>query len=169
MFSPSWDESASLEDNCFQLHNAGFNWAEIAKMRGWRKLRQWSYPDIKNPYENKDTGEIISSNKMGSTFKSAYLRACKSREVRPVQIAASGSKTWRRSAVDGYTARIGQRFRDARRDRDEHEAGALVLRRDSLDAFFRDQNPDLYPDPRPETDQPKRKARRAAALVSPSL
>ena len=172
---PTWDEDITLEENCYKLHSAGLNWMEIARMRGWRKVDAWRYPDIKNPYENRETGEILSSNQAGGPFCRAYKQACKDHGTRPIQIPAAGSATWRRCATEGYTSRIGQRLRAARTgNKDEGTGTGLVLRSESLDAFYKDMNPDLFPDPKPapepEPEDPKarpRKPRRVAAYKPP--
>jgi hypothetical protein len=175
ILAPSWNESMSLEDNVYRLHSGGFNWMEIAKMRGWTKVANWRYPEIKNPYEHKDVEDVLPSNTVGGVFKLAYLRACKDRGTRPIQIPAAGSATWRRCATDGYTSRIEQRLRAARTgNKDEGTGTGLVLRSESLDAFYKDMNPDLFPDPEPapepEPEDPKakpRKPRRQAAYKPP--
>jgi Protein of unknown function (DUF2786) len=166
---PTWSAGASLEDNCYRLHNAGFNWLEIAAMRGWRKLRweRYEYPNAgSSPWQHMKTKEVHPYP--GAMFKKAYHQACKAHGTSPVIVPSAGSSTWRRSAADGYTARIDQRLGKARGERVAAEAGALVLRKDDLDAFFRDQNPDLYPEPQPEpVDQPKQRKRRERAYVAP--
>ncbi len=159
---PSWDDSQTVGENVYRFHNAGFNWVDIARMHGWRKQPQWKYPDVKTPFKHKVTGEVIPNNDFGKLFKAPYLRECKARGTKLVKITPSGAKTWRRCAADGYTNRISQRLAEVAGTRDESSVGALVLRRDDLDAYFRDQNPDLFPDPVPESERPKR--RRAAAF-----
>lgn len=144
--SQKWDDDAPYDANIYRLHNAGFNWADLARMRGWIKEHSRYYPDIKNPYRAPFTSEVIPSTKMGASFKAAYMRECKRLGSEPVQIPAGGSKTYRRSAASGYVSRISQRLIMVEKGRDKAETGGLVLRRDDLDAFFRDQNPDLFPE-----------------------
>jgi hypothetical protein len=63
-----WDESKTVGENAYLLHEAGFNWVEMAEMRGWRKVPFHRYPDIKNPYRNAE-GQVVPSNKFGPMFK----------------------------------------------------------------------------------------------------
>lgn len=155
LFRRDWDETSTFDGNCYRLHNAGLNWTDIARLQGWRRLNPLSRPDVKNPYRHPDTREVWPSNKMGAVYKAAYLRECKRLGTTPVQIPASGAETYRRSALWGYSTRIGQRLEKARSGRGAAaEPGALVLRRDDLDAFYRDQNKDLFPEKTEDEGEP---------------
>jgi Protein of unknown function (DUF2786) len=174
VFTSRWDDDRTFDENVYRLHNAGFNWADIAKMRGWVKMDQRSYRDIKNPYSGPTSPEVIPSTKMSAVFKAGYLREAKRQGTTAVQIPPGGAATYRKSAARGYASRIGQRLHSARQSREEQpEEGALVLRRDDLDAFFKDQNPDLFPEPKPEAenDEPPKKERkqRERKYVPPSF
>lgn len=142
---PTYDSNLSLELNCYLLHEAGFNWLEIAEMRGWRKLapfRAGEY-DMKVPYEHKD-GMVWPATKVGGEIKRAYLKEVGRRGETPTKISAGGARTYRRSSMDGYVTRISERLRLIEAARDMAEAGALVLRSDALEDFFREDAPNLY-------------------------
>jgi hypothetical protein len=111
---PSPDSAKSLEDNCWNMHEAGFNWLEIAEMYGWRKSAPQPDDTQKVMYWNVDTLERISNWKCGGIFKYAYQRACKARHVAPKKIPAGGSKGFRYNAAYGYLTRIQQRLEEQR-------------------------------------------------------
>jgi hypothetical protein len=139
---PSIDPNRSLEDNCYDLHNAGLNWLEIAALYGWRKAT-YREADDPQPIMYVKGDERKSNWTVGSHYKRAYLRAIKARGETKLTIAASATETFRRSAADGYTRRIIQRIRDDA-ESSTGNSSALVLRSESLDAFFREDNPDLF-------------------------
>lgn len=146
---PQVDANLSLEDNCYRLHQAGYNWLQIAELYGWRKIRyseayHAGQGDTKVPYRHRETQEIQPATTVGGLYKRAYLRAVKARSEHATQIPASGSKTFRNSAAQGYVTRINRRLRDVAGAR---QAGAeLVLRSrtDDLDALFRADNPEMF-------------------------
>jgi len=153
---PRVDSSQSLEENCYRLHNAGYNWLEIAAIYGWSKYNPFAHYDrdnydVKNPWKHKKTEEVQPATQVGSRYKRAYERACRVRGEQPTQIPAGGSETFRHSAADGYVARISRRLREVERQR---EPGAeLILRTrvlEDLDELFRQDNPDLYQE-KPQT------------------
>jgi hypothetical protein len=167
-FSPRWDDTEGFDENVYRLHKAGLNWLDIARLIGWEPAWKWNYPDIKSPYRNSKTHEVVSGTSVAATFKRAYL---KQREINgdtdTVKIPPRGSKIYRDSAMWGYTSRITQRLSEARKAADEEPgAGALVLRHDDLDAFYRDDNPDLYEERKKEDPPPQRK-RRERKYVEP--
>jgi hypothetical protein len=164
-----WSDSVSDDENVYRLHNAGFNWAEIAQMRGWVKDFAPSYPEIKNPYHHRDDPrKVVPSTTMSARFKTSYLRACRKHGTEPVQVPAGGSATYRTSAAGGYVSRIGQRLIKTEQGRDAAESGALVLRRDDLEDFFRKANPDLFREEEEEfVEQPQPKRRQKKYVPPP--
>lgn len=149
---PKIESSRSLDENCYYLHNAGYNWLQIAELYGWEKMRPYQYPDIKIPYRHKDSEEVQPSTQVGSHFKRAYFRAIKARNEKPTTIPASGSETFRRSAADGYTTRIWQRLHKAAEGRNTGAALVLRSRMDDLEALFREDNPELFKEHEPAPD-----------------
>lgn len=145
---PRVDSSKSLEDNCYALHNAGFNWLEIAGMYGWSKA-SYSFNDVlpadfddREYWVNRTTREYRTNTKLGSGFKRAYFRALESRNEKATVISAGGSKTFRVSAAIGYVGRIGTRLRMIQGKRG---AGTeLSLSNANLEQWFRSQNPKSY-------------------------
>jgi hypothetical protein len=144
---PKVDATLSLEENCYNFHEAGYNWLEIAGFYGWEKLGKYDALDydIQIPYRNKDNhGEILSSSRVGSYYKRAYYRACARRHEEPQKITAGGAKTYRKSAADGYGDMLGQRLRRARNNQDPGAEVMLASRLDILEELFRQDNPTMY-------------------------
>jgi hypothetical protein len=154
---PSFQSALSLELNCYLLHEAGFNWLEIAEMRGWRKFANLPYDlrakvrdkfppvdGMKVPYYNASLGEVWPATRVGGEIKRAYLKEITRRGEKPTKISAGGAATYRKSAMEGYVTRINQRLYRVERARDMNEAGALVLRSDALEDFFREDYAAAY-------------------------
>jgi rubrerythrin len=149
---PQFEKDRSLEDNCYALHEAGYNWLEIAELDGWTKvsierLGHEAYDrcfEIKVPYYNKERDQYAPSTQVGSHYKRAYLRAVKAKGETPTQIQASSSHYYRADAVQGYIARIRARLTEARRaaEREAGNSGAVVLagQADRLEDFYRENN-----------------------------
>lgn len=145
---PQVNPALSLEDNCYLLHEAGFNWLEIAEKYGWRKVSDLlmsqqddildACPGVKIPYIHRETREVAPSTKVGSHYKRAYYRAVAARGETPTIIAAKGSKTYRDSAAWGYYSRLTQRMREIEGKRTG--STALVQSGDSVLDFYREQN-----------------------------
>jgi hypothetical protein len=151
---PRIDRAQNLEDNAYRLHNAGYNWLQIAEMYGWMKYRpgyrgeyDGTLPpnDIANktPYWHKEEG-WKSASQVGSNVKRAYHRECARRGEKVQVIAANGTKTYRQSAADGYITIIGQRLRDLQKQQASGTALILASRVDDIAALFKEDNPDLF-------------------------
>jgi Protein of unknown function (DUF2786) len=158
---PGIDSTLSLDENCYRMHNAGYNWLEIAKMYGWRK-DDWQAGDTGEMWVNEHSGERYGNHKVGSSFKRACIRACRARGEEHVRIAAGGSATYRASAAEGYTAMIWSRLRKLETGR-EAAGTALALRMDDLDELYRTENPDLFQEAKPTPEAPAKGRRRTAA------
>jgi hypothetical protein len=159
---PSADPALSLDDNCYQLHEAGFNWLEIAKQYGWSKCRSDSgrirrehergciSDDLFGKYEagkceiwyQEATDTYDTNFHVGGIFKRAYMRAVKARGEQPTKLSASGSKTFRYSAAQGYVSRLVRRLREVEKGRDG--TATLALRIDDLEDFYRESNPKAF-------------------------
>jgi hypothetical protein len=149
LLMPRFDPALSFEDNCYHLHNAGYNWMQMAAMQGWKK-----FPGQKGVaghlirYYNQKLGQEDTAGKIGGgIYKKAYQKACKARGEAPKVIAAGSTDTYRKSAASGYTTRLAQRLYNIREGRDsDSRTGELVLRStfEDLDALFREDNPDLF-------------------------
>jgi len=169
------DPSLSLEENCYRLHNAGYNWLDMGTLYGWRK---WNYSrdgvtDVQEPYKNEKTGEIWTKFQVGGKFKRAYYNACKAHGVKPQKISAGGTAAYRRSAAEGYTSMIERRLREMRGERVTTGA-ELVLKggEQDLQAYFRKENPDMFvvrTAPEPGTTVAKRKVGRAPRIKTLSF
>lgn len=142
---PKYDKSSSVEDNCYRLHNLGYNWLEIAELDGWHKMSsiEDGYYGIKVPYKHED-GRAEPATKVGSHYKRAYLRAVAERGEQHQKIPAGGSKTFRESAASGYSSRIGQRLREVEGGRGVGTAVILRSRMQDIEDLFREDNPDLF-------------------------
>lgn len=141
---PEIDPAESLEANAYRLHNAGYNWFEIARLDGWREVR----PEEGEPklmYRNRNTGERAGWSKAVNQYNLAYKRALKAKGERPVRIAPNASKTYRTSAIQGYVSRISQRLREAEGVRKTGGAEVvLASAAQNLEDFFRQENPSGY-------------------------
>jgi len=149
VLAPRYDSDATLEDNAYRLHNAGFNWLEIAKMMGYRKLSRWDsdHSDaVKDPWRAPD-GDIVSEHQIGSRVKRAYKREIARRGEAYRTIAASSARTYRTCAAQGYMDRITQRLDEVEKKRGT--GSELVLHRSAadLEEYFYQDNEDMRPKP----------------------
>jgi hypothetical protein len=146
---PKMDPALSFQENCYRLHNAGYNWLEIAAMEGWRKYPgQNGVPGHLVRFYNPSLGEELPAGKIGGLYKRAYYAACKEKGESPLKLAAGGTDTYRKSAAYGYTSRLDQRLRAVRDAREAASTGAeivLLSRLDDLDKMYREDNPELFP------------------------
>jgi hypothetical protein len=163
---PKIDRNESLEDNCYRLHNSGYNWLQIAEMYSWKKYNSmyWGEYDgtmppagMKVPYYRKDEGWKPSTY-VGGIYKRAYYKACKDRGEQPQKIAANGTQTYRQSAADGYVDTINRRLFLLEKSRDTGQTLVLASTFGAVDALFREDNPDLFqPAPEPVISDAKQK------------
>lgn len=121
---PKVEKTQSLEENCYRLHAAGYNWLQIAEMYGWRKvdityITDPSIRDIKVPFRHNDTGDIKPSTQVGSHYKRAYYRAIEAKGEQPLKIAAGTLESFQSAAAQGYLSMINTRLRQI-------ETGRLV-------------------------------------------
>jgi uncharacterized protein DUF2786 len=157
---PAVNRNESVEANAYRLHEAGYNWLEIAQMYGWSKVTYGAWrlhtdglisDEMLEKYNakkaeiwrNKETGEYKTNWQIGSYFKRAYYNACKAKHEEPKRISAGGAVTYRKSAARGYHAMIEQRLRQMRRSQ-TGVGTSLDLRRNDLDEFYREDNNDLF-------------------------
>jgi hypothetical protein len=163
VLAPSIDLSKSVDENAYRLHNAGFNWLDIAGMYGWRKVvnpgivrREYEREIISEETYDKwlnNKAEIWYSAKedeyrtnwqLGSGIKRAYHREVAKRGEKPTQLTAGGATTYRKSAARGYSSMIQQRLRRMRAEATGSGGSALVLRSDAVRDYFREENPSAY-------------------------
>jgi hypothetical protein len=160
---PKIDPSLSLDQNCYNLFAAGYNWLEMATMYGWRRagssdVNAYIYADkderqveqrrsfvyeLKRPWINPGTGEIRDDMPLAGVFKRAYRKECARRDEPFKSSSAGASKTYRTSAMKGYSSRIAQRIRETERAR-TGIGKSVELRREDLIEFFREQNASMY-------------------------
>jgi hypothetical protein len=157
---PEVNRAESPEDNAYRLHNAGYNWFEIAALYGWRKIKDLSWtkagelnerPEVRD-YDGKNDlyylaseDRVEPSQKVGGPIQSAYNRAVKARGETPLKISPSGSKTYRRSAARGYSSRLSQRLRETERGRKSGGAEIILASAaQSLEDFYREDNAAAY-------------------------
>jgi len=148
VLAPKWDPSLSVDANSYNLHEAGYNWLQIAQEAGWSR-RYGEKSGQKAIWERRDPQsytvlEESTEGRVGSSFKRACYRAAAALGENAPRIAAGGTATYRSSAADGYTDRIEQRLREAERERPVGYELVLHGQTDSLEAFFREQNEDLF-------------------------
>jgi hypothetical protein len=150
---PVFDPEKPLGETAYSFHEAGYNWLEIAKIMGWEKRKAYLYPDVKYPYYNKRTTEVLGYDDIINPMRKAYREICKEKGHQPTKIQPNGGKTYRVNAAEGYWTRIGQRLREIEGKRGT--GSELVLRRDSLEEFYKSENPDLFAAPCPECAKAK--------------
>jgi len=150
VLAPGVRAEESFGANVLRLHDAGYNYLEIAQQYGWRKSgtieragklqERWVLRS-----EEGELREEKTNWQLGSLFRGTYLRALKAagRTDERTYIAAGGARTYRNSAAQGYVTRIRERLG---RSASAQPGAEVVLagRMDDLDSFFRSENPDLY-------------------------
>lgn len=147
---PGVDLNKTVEENAYALHNAGYNWFDIAKLYGWTGPVTPLPGEPKLMYLNTRTHERLGWAKAIKQYKVAYDAAVAARHEQGIHVPPSSVKTFQRSAAQGYVTRIHQRLLEIRK---KNQIGsALVLRRDSVHALFREENADLF---RPEINSGK--------------
>lgn len=167
---PGISPTESLEENCYRLHNAGYNWLEIAEMYGWSKEGHFDLDDDrwgKECWRHKETGELKTNWQLGGMHKRAYQKACKMRGEDTKVIPAGGTSTYRNSAVSGYVSGIRDRQRHAASGRGPGTEVALHGMLDDIDRLFRAENPDLYREPEPVAEDDKNKKPRRERKYTP--
>lgn len=164
LLKPGVNPHLSLEENCYRLHTAGYNWREIAKLYGWKPVSEtygserqavrdaaeaagihlW---DVEVPYVSRDL-EIRGATSLGWVFKRAYQRFVKAQGKAYQAIAANGTRGFRQDAAQGYLDVIARRLREMKLASDEgtSKPGAIALRdrAEDLDDWFREQNARQY-------------------------
>jgi hypothetical protein len=162
VLAPGISPTESVDENAYRLHNAGFNWLDIAGMYGWRKVgtsgrvrREHERGLISDElYEKYQCGkaeiwysekedEYRSNWQLGSGIKRAYHREIKKRGEKPTKISAGGATTYRKSAARGYHSMIQQRLARMRADT-TGVGNSLVLRSDALRDYFREENKSAF-------------------------
>ena len=163
---PRMDPQLSLEENCYRLHEAGYNWLQMAAMDGWKKYPgQKGVPGHLIDYYNQGPNPLfdgrVLSGKLGGYYKRAYERACKAKGESTKIIPAGGTETYRRSAAMGYTSRLRQRLDAIKRGRDGTPGAGIVLRSrfEDVEAMFREDNPELFRVYEPQPEEPGKKVK----------
>jgi hypothetical protein len=159
---PKVNPAESIEANVYRLHNAGFNWLEIARIYGlrqvadsttaWRLRADGKITDDMMARCDKDKGATIWYDRGKDEYlgnwqlphKRAYQREIKRRGEAPRKIAANGSRTYRLSAAQGYINMLSQRFHDLERSRKTGSELVLAGSANDLESWFREQNPSDY-------------------------
>src|ERR1700685_1362114 len=104
---PRIDPAESFEENCYRLHNAGYNWLEIAEMYGWRKVEHTHrfrkgeltfaeqrdlgdrHPEMKSmkiPYWHEKDDVVVPSTTIGPRIKRAYWKIANARGEKHLSI-----------------------------------------------------------------------------------
>lgn len=137
---PTPDPNKSIEDNAYDMHNAGLNWFDIAKLYGWYQVTP-EYGEPANMYVNRRTHERANWPTAIGVHKRAYARAIEARGERPLRIPPAGVNTFRVNAAEAYTTRINQRLLEIRR---RNPIGTeLALRVDEVDDLFNEETAHL--------------------------
>jgi hypothetical protein len=106
---PKPDPAKTLGQNAYELHNAGLNWVDIAKVYGWHLTAPFAHEPA-TMLVNHETGERRTYPKSAGMYKKAYEQEIARRGEPFLRIAPNGSKTFRINAAQGYLNRIRQRL-----------------------------------------------------------
>jgi len=106
---PKPDPGKSLEQNCYELHNAGLNWKDIARLYGWYQVPPLPHEPV-DMFANDETGERANYLKAVAVYKKAYEQAIKAKGEPFLRITSNSSKTFRANAARGYLNRIRDRL-----------------------------------------------------------
>jgi hypothetical protein len=125
---PSFDTTASDRANAYALHNAGFNWGEIAKM-----ALKFGHP------HGWDGHKVLA----GETYPGKYWKQQYNMEIRargesavslPAKFTEQARAIWRLNFAQSYNATIRRRLWMARSSR---EIGAELVLRSSMEEVAR--------------------------------
>jgi hypothetical protein len=106
---PKPDPTKTLEENAYELHNAGLNWIDIARLYGWYDVP----PRSDEPalmFVNRETKVRATYPRSVGVYKKAYERAIQERDEPFLRITSNSSKTFRINAARGYLNRIRDRL-----------------------------------------------------------
>jgi len=106
---PKPDPGKSLEVNCYELHNAGLNWRDIARLYGWYDVPPMPHEPA-DMFVHRDTNERATYPRSVGVYKKAYEREIASRGEEFLRITSNSSKTFRMNAARGYLNRIRDRL-----------------------------------------------------------
>lgn len=109
---PKPDFNKTLGENAYELHNAGLNWLDIARMYGWYEVQPLPHEPVAGMFVNRNTGERVSWHGSVGKIKKAYTAEITRRGEKFFRISPNGSETYRRNAAQGYIARINQRLHE---------------------------------------------------------
>lgn len=140
---PQPDFSKSMGENVYELHNAGLNWIDIARMYGWYEVLALPYEPVGGIFVNRNTGERTTKNRSVGKFKKAYEAEIARRGEPFFRIKPNGSETYRRNAAQGYLARISQRFREIAGKRGSGAELVLADKEQNITALIADHFGDL--------------------------
>lgn len=140
---PEISPTESIEDNAYRLHNAGYNWYEIAQLQGWRETTP-EPGEARFMYWNRKTGERGSYAQVIGVWKNAYNRAVKAKGERPVKIAPGAGENYRFQAANGYTDMINNRLRRMAAQPTGGAALVLSSRNEDLENLWREANANQY-------------------------
>jgi hypothetical protein len=146
---PKFESNLTMEENCYRLHNAGYNWLEMAAMQGWKKYprQDKNTPGHLVRYYNQKTDEELPAGKVGGMYKRPYYRACELKGESPVKIPAGTTDNYRKDAANGYTDQLRARLRMMREAREGQSKGTevvLLSRFEDIEAMYREDNPELF-------------------------
>ena len=106
---PKPDPGKSLDENCYELHNAGLNWKDIARLYGWYQVSPTPYEPA-DMFVHSETGERATYPRSVGIYKKAYEREIARRGETFLRITSNSSKTFRANSARGYLNRIRQRL-----------------------------------------------------------
>jgi len=142
---PKPDQTKTLEENAYDMRNAGLNWIEIATAYGWREVpREEGEP--KNVYVNaSDPTKRVGWSTAVGRIAAAYQREIKKRGEEAIQIPknSTAALTYRMNAARGYLTRIKQRLTEIKLRRG---TGTEIMLRDksqNINALIDENHPTM--------------------------
>lgn len=145
-----YDYSKSMEENCYIMHNAGYNWLNIARAYGWEKVRQ-GWPGVKEPWRLREAhdgipaGTIQPATMVGSRFKRAYYRHIGVLGEARLSIPASSRIVFQINFMRSYWIRVQQRLREAAARRAGGAELVLASSFQEVKDMLKEENKDVKP------------------------
>jgi hypothetical protein len=145
VLAPKIDPALSIQLNVYALHNAGYDWREIAEKYGYT-LYDAGMPKAffskGSPWEGPT--EHIPYGRLSGQYRKLYRAECERQGENPTTIKRAS--TYRSSAAQGYVQRIRDRLYRLENERQAEPGAELAIKvsmQDLMD-FYKEDNPDLF-------------------------
>lgn len=138
---PKIDPNETLGQNVYRLHQAGYDWREVADMYGYVLSHQGSDKFIRKDDRGNPDAEKIPYLRIVGKYRTEYRKEAARRGESHTTIRHSS--TYREDAADGYITQLKIRIRDLER-KHSGTGTELVLAKDDLEQWVREQDPSRY-------------------------